>query len=224
MAMIDRRAVRSAKCKAVDKAVVAEISEHDFSAIAEVYPKLWRGIASEISSRLFDRNGMVKKSISFGHFLVDEIIRYLVTMTIVFIFAVFMTNTLQDEGALTDFVVQRINSDSMIEIMVLLLSILVVIGLLQLARQMTDSQRVEGYVREFLQEVPRAIYFFGASLSGALFAIVVFLYMSEDTRSLASNYVILALVFSIMVFVLGFTVNFFLKRKERKIRPISWLF
>ena len=52
MAMIDRRAVRSAQCKAAGKAVMAEISERDFSVIAEEHPKLWRGIASVMSLSL----------------------------------------------------------------------------------------------------------------------------------------------------------------------------
>ena len=223
MALVDRRAVRSASCKVTTKAVVAVVTESDFSAIADDYPKLWRRIAIELSERLYGRNKLVRKSIPFSQFLIDEFLLYIATMVVVFMYAVFKTNTLQDEKALVVFVVQRINSDTMIELALLLFAILVVIGILQILRQMTGSERVEGCVREFQHEVPRAIYFMGASLSGALFAVVVFVHQSENSGSLAYSYATLAIIFSAMIFFLGFIISFFLKRKEKKIQPIQWL-
>ena len=57
MAVVDPLTVRSASVNATSDSVVARITEPDFSALADEYPRLWRRIALELASRLRDGNG-----------------------------------------------------------------------------------------------------------------------------------------------------------------------
>src|SRR5579862_2812323 len=54
MAVVDPLTPRSASVTATSDSVVARITEHDFSALADRYPRLWRRIALELASRLRD--------------------------------------------------------------------------------------------------------------------------------------------------------------------------
>lgn len=56
MAVVDPFARRSAAVAATCDSVVARISEPDFSALADEYPRLWRRIALELANRLRDRD------------------------------------------------------------------------------------------------------------------------------------------------------------------------
>jgi len=58
MALVDPEARRSASVAAVTDSVVAGITEPEFSALADRYPRLWRRIALELASRLRDGNKM----------------------------------------------------------------------------------------------------------------------------------------------------------------------
>jgi CRP/FNR family cyclic AMP-dependent transcriptional regulator len=55
MAVVDPEARRSASVAAVIDSVVARITEPEFSALADRFPRLWRRIALELASRLRDR-------------------------------------------------------------------------------------------------------------------------------------------------------------------------
>ena len=61
MALIDRKARRSATVVAAEKTVVARVSEPDFSRVADDYPDLWRRIAVELCDRLRNRNRMIRR-------------------------------------------------------------------------------------------------------------------------------------------------------------------
>ena len=52
MAVIDPIAPRSASVTAMSDSLVARITEPDFSALADEYPRLWRRIALELASLL----------------------------------------------------------------------------------------------------------------------------------------------------------------------------
>lgn len=56
MALIDPVARRSASVAAVGPALVARISESDFSSLARKWPELWRRIAVELAERLRQRS------------------------------------------------------------------------------------------------------------------------------------------------------------------------
>jgi len=55
MAVVDPNARRSASAIAAMDSVVARISEAEFSALADRFPRLWRRIAMELASRLRDQ-------------------------------------------------------------------------------------------------------------------------------------------------------------------------
>jgi len=59
MALTDSVAKRSATVTALTDAVIGQISERHFSALAEEYPILWRRIARELANRLRQRNLLV---------------------------------------------------------------------------------------------------------------------------------------------------------------------
>ena len=56
MAVVNPFTPRSASVTATSDSVVARITEPDFSALADRYPRLWRRIALELASRLRDGN------------------------------------------------------------------------------------------------------------------------------------------------------------------------
>jgi CRP/FNR family transcriptional regulator, cyclic AMP receptor protein len=61
MAVVDPLTPRSASVNATSDSVVARITEHDFSALADRYPRLWRRIALELARRLRDGNSAVRE-------------------------------------------------------------------------------------------------------------------------------------------------------------------
>jgi CRP/FNR family transcriptional regulator, cyclic AMP receptor protein len=58
MAVVDPEARRSACVAAVTDSVVAGITEAEFSALADRFPRLWRRIALDLASRLRDGNNV----------------------------------------------------------------------------------------------------------------------------------------------------------------------
>lgn len=56
MTVVDPFTPRSASVVAISDSVVARISEPEFSALADEYPRLWRRIALELATRLRQRN------------------------------------------------------------------------------------------------------------------------------------------------------------------------
>lgn len=61
MALIDKKAVRSATVIAATKSVVVMVSERDFSRVANNYPELWRRISVELCDRLRNRNRLIRR-------------------------------------------------------------------------------------------------------------------------------------------------------------------
>lgn len=61
MALVDPSTPRSASVNATSDSVVARITEHDFSVLADRYPRLWRRIALELARRLRDGNSAVRE-------------------------------------------------------------------------------------------------------------------------------------------------------------------
>jgi CRP/FNR family transcriptional regulator, cyclic AMP receptor protein len=61
MGVVDPDARRSASVSAVADSVVARITELEFSALADRFPRLWRRIALELASRLRARNEMLSE-------------------------------------------------------------------------------------------------------------------------------------------------------------------
>lgn len=60
MAMLDITAKRSATVRAAEDSVVLQLSERNFSRIANRYPDLWRRLSIEISNRLRERSKFIK--------------------------------------------------------------------------------------------------------------------------------------------------------------------
>ncbi|MCB9924880.1 MAG: nucleotide-binding protein [Planctomycetaceae bacterium] len=61
MALIDRKARRSATVLAAEKTVVARVTEAQFSSLADDNPDLWRRIAVELCDRLRSRNRLIRR-------------------------------------------------------------------------------------------------------------------------------------------------------------------
>ena len=56
MTLIDKTAVRSATVRALEKTVVARITEPQFTKIANKHPEIWRRLAVTLAKRLKERN------------------------------------------------------------------------------------------------------------------------------------------------------------------------
>jgi predicted nucleotide-binding protein len=61
MVVIDCSAVRSASVFALEKTVLAKISEAKFSKLAQDFPTLWREIACRLGQRLRQRNELIRE-------------------------------------------------------------------------------------------------------------------------------------------------------------------
>ncbi|MCB9941957.1 MAG: nucleotide-binding protein [Planctomycetaceae bacterium] len=61
MALIDRKARRSATVLAAEKTVVAQVTEPAFSRLADANPELWRRSAVELCDRLRNRNRLIRR-------------------------------------------------------------------------------------------------------------------------------------------------------------------
>lgn len=61
MVVIDSSAVRSASVFALEKTIVARISEPEFTKLAERFPTLWREIACRLGDRLRRRNSLIRQ-------------------------------------------------------------------------------------------------------------------------------------------------------------------
>jgi CRP/FNR family transcriptional regulator, cyclic AMP receptor protein len=61
MATIDPSEKRCASVVAMDESVVLSVSEPEFSALADEFPRLWRMLALELGSRLRQRNELVAR-------------------------------------------------------------------------------------------------------------------------------------------------------------------
>ncbi|WP_419188308.1 TIR domain-containing protein [Stieleria bergensis] len=61
MALIDCKARRSASVIAEETTLVAQITEPDFTRIADEFPVLWRRISIELCDRLRNRNDMIRR-------------------------------------------------------------------------------------------------------------------------------------------------------------------
>jgi predicted nucleotide-binding protein len=60
MALIDPAIPRTASVVATEACVVAQISEADFVQIADKFPRIWRNLALQLSTRLRQRNTLVR--------------------------------------------------------------------------------------------------------------------------------------------------------------------
>ncbi|MGA9723857.1 MAG: hypothetical protein WBQ86_15470 [Candidatus Binatus sp.] len=58
VAVVDPLTFRSASVTGTSDSVVARITDADFSALADEYPRLWRRIALELADRLRDGKGV----------------------------------------------------------------------------------------------------------------------------------------------------------------------
>lgn len=67
MALIDRKARRSATVLAAETTVVAQVAEPDFSRLADANPELWRRIAVELCDRLRNRNRLIRRPNEVPH-------------------------------------------------------------------------------------------------------------------------------------------------------------
>lgn len=70
MSLIDPKGCRSATAFALEKTLVAKVSEPDFSATAEDCAELWRRIAVELCDRLRNRNRMIRPPNEFPNVFV----------------------------------------------------------------------------------------------------------------------------------------------------------
>lgn len=77
MSMIDSAASRSATVRSASESVVLKISEEKFSSIADAYPKVWRLMAKDLSTRLRERAKFVKEPNLHPHIFIGTSSEYL---------------------------------------------------------------------------------------------------------------------------------------------------
>jgi hypothetical protein len=89
------------------------------------------------------------------------------------------------------------------------------IGILSaLARAIKPTGRLEALSDEVLNEAPRAIYFFGSSVTGTIVAAAIFIHNHPAVKAPAVSYwLFMAAVFGFGAFMYGCGLSYAFKRK-----------
>lgn len=150
-----------------------------------------------------------------SEFIFTELAIYLSQIFMFFVVAALTSNMLRDEASLTNYMNARINDHSLEEVGYIIVATLLTIGIFSaLSRIIKFSGWLEGLSDEVLNEIPRTIYFFGSSVTGAMVAAAIFLHNHPSVKAPAIGYwLFMAFVFGLGAFLYGCGASYAFKRK-----------
>lgn len=152
---------------------------------------------------------------SFWEFVLTELALYLSQIFIFFVVAILSSNMLKDEAALVAYMSGKINAHSLEEVGYILVATLLAIGVFSaLAKALENVSWINSISDEVLNEAPRAIYFFGSSVTGALIAAALFLHNHPTADSGDTPYWLITLVFGLGGFLYGCGLSWAFRRKQ----------
>lgn len=149
-------------------------------------------------------------------FALIELCVFIAQVLIIFIVAYFISDSLDSEKRLTEFVSSKVNPTTMKELGLTLFSVTFVLGLLTLAKEFIPSKFVETISSEIILELPRTIYLFGSSITASTLAIASFISNHpEVTTQPTPNYLWASAFFAISFFIYGCSIKLALLIKQR---------
>lgn len=149
-------------------------------------------------------------------FVFIELCVFIAQVLIIFIVAYFISDSLDSEKRLTEFVNGKVNSATMKELGLTLFSATFVLGLLTLAKEFIPSKFVETISSEIILELPRTIYLFGSSITASTLAIASFLSSHpEVTTRPTPNYLWASAFFAVSFFTYGCAIKLILLIKQK---------
>ena len=149
-------------------------------------------------------------------FFISELLIYLSQIIMFFWVAFLVSNSLNDEKKLAEYINSIINEDSQSEIGYIFLATIITLGILTFFTKITSSSKwLEDLSNEVLHSFSRTIYFFGSSVTGSIIAVSIFTKINNTTESLNPEvWLILSLVFGLGSFLYGFILSYALNRDK----------
>ena len=153
--------------------------------------------------------------INLAQFIFREFVIFISQITVFFMVAVFTSNFLNSEEKLVAFTEKKINDGSAAELVLTFFAILIVIGFFTtIGKIFDDNKYIDYYVNEVLLEMPKTIYVFGTSVTGAMLAVSLFVYLNPESASSGGNYISISLSFALIMFIYGCALSYGFKRKS----------
>jgi hypothetical protein len=165
--------------------------------------------------KIFEENNIHPKKTTL-QFMWGEFVA-LIVQVMVFGFAFAMSsNFLEDKKKAVQIFSTKIGGDSMSELWMLGLGILMVIGFLSIVSKGVPAAQT--YIDDFVLEIPRAIYAFGASATAACICLALYVrgHSNENLGVSAIEATKLAVGMLLVSFIYGCALSFVFKRHALK--------
>ncbi|PSV88674.1 hypothetical protein [Photobacterium iliopiscarium] len=154
-------------------------------------------------------------------FIFSEFVVFVSQIFMFFMVTIFVSNFLNNEDKLINFLNQKINDGTIGDLILSLLAILIVIGLFTTLDRVIDNKHVKFYIDEVLNEIPKLIYTLGSSVTGSMLATSLFLVLNPNIEITAIKTATTAISFAFIVFIYGCGFSYIFKRKTHIIKKQS---
>lgn len=163
------------------------------------------------------KTNVVTPKMSEIAFIVSEILKYMLLLVVIYLVIFFTSNQLQSEAILDEFVNSKITSSSASELGWTVIVIFVIAAVINLGK---DKMKLPGmaadFIDDFLLEIPRAIYLFGATSS--MCAYVVYFHHASKHHAMPDgsdpqSFLQIALILGFGFLVVGLALNRLLSSK-----------
>lgn len=124
------------------------------------------------AEKLFSENNIEPKKTKL-HFVWSEFVALSAQVLVFWCAFALMSNFFDDKGKAIQIFIAKVGGDSMREVAMLGIGILIVVGMLTVVSKGLPS--VQTYIDDFIFEIPRAIYAFGASSTAASFCLALYM-------------------------------------------------
>jgi hypothetical protein len=127
-----------------------------------------------------------------------------------------MSNFLEEKGKAVQIFIAKVGPESMKELTMLGLGILIVVGILAVISKGLPSAQT--YIDDFVLEIPRAIYAFGASSTAASFCLALYMRWNPEEVFGTSIHEVVGIGLSglFLSFAYGCALSFVFKRNQLK--------
>jgi hypothetical protein len=165
------------------------------------------------AERLVRENNIEPKKTKL-HFIWSEFVALSAQVLVFGCAFALMSNFLEEKGKAVQIFIAKAGLDSMKELTMLGLGIFIVVGILSVISKGLPSAQT--YIDDFVFEIPRAIYAFGASSTAASFCLALYMRWHPEEVLGTSIHEVLGIGFSglFLSFVYGCAISFVFNRKK----------
>jgi hypothetical protein len=153
-----------------------------------------------------------------------EIVMFSVQLAIIYVAGMLTTLFFSNMKMVERYVLARINSDISFEFWMTLFAITFVMGVLAIAKELSDFPLINRVTSEAILEIPRTIYLFGSATSGA--ALIFYSSIKANStdpevkmilaKEMPEKYLGIALFIGTVFLLYGMFVKYFIVRKRRQ--------